>query len=40
LIYGFLIKSLPIIAANVITLPTTLMILFLKIKDMRSKVEE
>ena len=40
LIYGFLIKSLPIIAANVITLPTTLMILFLKIKDMQSKVAE
>jgi MtN3 and saliva related transmembrane protein len=40
LIYGFLIKSLPIIAANVITLPTTLMILFLKIKDMRSKAAE
>jgi MtN3 and saliva related transmembrane protein len=37
LIYGFLIKSLPIIAANVITLPTTLVILFLKVRDMRSK---
>jgi MtN3 and saliva related transmembrane protein len=38
LIYGFLIKSLPIIAANVITLPTTLVILFLKVKDIRSKL--
>jgi MtN3 and saliva related transmembrane protein len=35
LIYGFLIKSLP-----VITLPTTLVILFLKVKDMQSKAEE
>jgi len=40
LIYGFLIKSLPIIAANVITLPTTLVILFLKVKDMQSKTKE
>jgi MtN3 and saliva related transmembrane protein len=36
LIYGFLIKSMPVIAANIITLPTTLIILSLKIKDMRS----
>jgi len=36
LIYGLLIKSMPVIAANVITLPTTLIILSLKIKDMRS----
>ncbi len=40
LIYGFLIKSMPVIAANVITLPTTVMILFLKMKDMRSKEVE
>ena len=40
LAYGFLIKSLPVIAANIITLPTTLVILFLKVKDMRSKVAE
>jgi MtN3 and saliva related transmembrane protein len=40
LIYVVLIKSLPIIAANVITLPTTLVILYLKLKDMRSKRED
>ncbi len=40
LIYGFFIKSMPVIAANVITLPTTVMILFLKMKDMRSKEVE
>lgn len=36
LIYGLLINSMPVIAANIITLPTTLVILSLKIKDMRS----
>ena len=40
LVYGFLIKSLPVIAANIITLPTTLVILYLKIKDMRPKAAE
>ncbi len=40
LIYGFLIKSMPVIAANIITLPTTLIILMLKIKDIRSNQNE
>ena len=32
LVYGFLIKSLPIIAANTLTLALGVMILFMKIK--------
>ena len=40
LAYGFLIKSLPVIAANIITLPTTLVILFLKIKHLQTTTAE
>lgn len=36
LIYGIVINSMPIIAANIITLPLTLIILFIKIKNIKS----
>ena len=35
LVYGILTASLPVIAANAITLPTALLILVLKIKESR-----
>jgi MtN3 and saliva related transmembrane protein len=36
LIYGIVINSMPIIAANIITLPLTLIILFIKIKNLKN----
>ncbi len=36
LIYGIVINSMPIIAANMITLPLTLIILFIKIKNLKN----
>ena len=36
LIYGIVINSMPIIAANIITLPLTLIILIIKIKNLKN----
>ena len=36
LIYGIVINSMPIIAANIVTLPLTLIILFIKIRNLKN----